>query len=456
LGQKYRSTRSIVGLSETEVELFDKLNGHLSIEHLIANQPSNIDSLNSWQQLGIIEYIDKGIIQSNYHLLVLEPHMDDAALSVGGAMFKRKNKQKITIMTVVGESDFTSYSKQIDFTTEFVTKRRLRESDMACQMLNAKHVCLDELDQPIRWRTGKEADLASSEKNLLLGDKLAANIIPLNIDELWVPLAIEFHADHHRTRNAAISMLNKYTEAFQNVKVFFYEDVPYVNDFCERFKSDMILHLSRGNEQPQLYIEDISEQLSPKKKLSNVFGSQFKASYIYPKIEQAARIAADGLGYAERLWYFEHLPKPFEEDFFENFGDVQKLYQTLMGNDRVILFYNDFFVRGDFELFLNIFSHLTIDLFVPELESKRVDSINSGRVNLTIHPDGIDALINCIRKYSLGDEPIIVSNYQLQWEDTRNMFNVNSNNKLIYKSCWFSSLVIGLRKAHGDTCQLEI
>ena len=43
--------------------------------------------------------------------LIVEPHMDDAVLSLGKAMGKRRHEAEMTVLTVSSISNYTSYHK---------------------------------------------------------------------------------------------------------------------------------------------------------------------------------------------------------------------------------------------------------------------------------------------------------------------------------------------------------
>jgi hypothetical protein len=115
-----------------------------------------------------------------------------------------------------------------------------------------------------------------------------------------------------------------------------------------------------------------------------------------------------------------------------------------MAASSVKLFYNDFFIHGDFNCFLQLFPHLTIDLYAPELEVNRVKGIDHKRVNLTLHANGLEALAEVIAQQA-DELPMIVSSYELHWQANREAISAKYAGDNLYQSCWFSSLVIALR-----------
>jgi hypothetical protein len=71
--------------------------------------PGACDRLLRWREAAILELIHPIASPAGPHLVVIEPHMDDAVLSVGRRLVHRRGRCRITILSVVKWSTFTSY-----------------------------------------------------------------------------------------------------------------------------------------------------------------------------------------------------------------------------------------------------------------------------------------------------------------------------------------------------------
>jgi hypothetical protein len=83
--------------------------------------------------------------------------MDDAVLSAGGRLFHRRGQCRITLLSVVKWSNFTSYLrlKQNFLNVREITDLRQQESELAASLLGADHYCLDWTDAPLRFASGR-------------------------------------------------------------------------------------------------------------------------------------------------------------------------------------------------------------------------------------------------------------------------------------------------------------
>ncbi|MBL8349607.1 MAG: PIG-L family deacetylase [Burkholderiaceae bacterium] len=243
-------------------------------------------------------------------LLVIEPHMDDAALSVGGSLLHRIGRCNISILAVVRESNYTSYIRlRRDYLDiGHITKLRHAESELAARILGADFRCLDWADAPNRllpgehWTVDALPEIGRATEAFIHGPiypddvvqlaaELEAVVSDVAPDELWVPLAVGDHIDHRLTHEAALLIWPMLRSSRPGLKLCFYEDVPYaseanVGEALTRLKSrGLLLHR---------ICEPIADTYSRKLDAVGTYASQFKRDVIQERIRTSATRAASG------------------------------------------------------------------------------------------------------------------------------------------------------------------
>src|SRR5579864_3169760 len=127
------SRRPLLELSAEEAFLYESIDGRKTVAELEEIHTGAKDRLLTWHKAEVVELIPPMSIPARPHLVVIEPHMDDAALSVGGRLLHRRGRCRITILSVVKWSNFTSYLRATGnaLSVAEVTTLRLQESDFA-------------------------------------------------------------------------------------------------------------------------------------------------------------------------------------------------------------------------------------------------------------------------------------------------------------------------------------
>ncbi|GAA0772404.1 hypothetical protein GCM10008908_18590 [Clostridium subterminale] len=156
--------------------------------------------------------------------LIISPHLDDAALSVGGLLLNDidKNNKVLTIFNTA----WTALDNIYDYNK--ITELNLREELEVMKGLNCKHKFLNLPEALLR---GYETwnDSIDMEKDTCIINKLT-KIIADEVDgfsSIYFPLAIGEHVDHLLLFNVAMKLINSEKNIFNSVEVFFYEDLPY-------------------------------------------------------------------------------------------------------------------------------------------------------------------------------------------------------------------------------------
>ena len=323
------SKRPLLDLSSEEVLLYDDIDGCKTVaEHEEVHADAR-NRLLRWWEASVVELIAPISVPASPHLVVVEPHMDDAALSVGGRLLLRRGRGRTTILSVVKWSNFTSY---LTVGREFadvreITDLRQRESVLAARLLGAEHHCLDWTDAPLRFYPAERWSEATPEKfkhfphvftNMLpdpmdvsgLAEQLVQHLKVLAPDELWIPMGLGNHADHRTTRSACLIMLAEARGQFSGVPVSMYEELPYsaTLDHASQIRDA----LANGGTRSVPNTEDITDVIEEKLRVVSVYASQFKLSYIEPGIRTLGEREAKEAGrFAEKSYRLEgsiHLP----------------------------------------------------------------------------------------------------------------------------------------------------
>lgn len=300
------SSRPLLKLAGEEVQLFDSIDGRKTVAELEEICPGASDRLVRWRDAAIIELIPPIASPSAPHLVVIEPHMDDAALSAGGRLLHRRGQCRITILSVVKWSNFTSYLllKRNYLNVREITALRQEESVLVARMLGAEHRCLDWTDAPlrfcpsVRWSPATVEEFNRAPQDFakgfpnpkevsLLAEQLMQELTMLQPDELWIPMGLGDHLDHRTTRSACLMALVQGRERFKSVPVLMYEDLPYSGEpghaaLIRTTFASCGTRLVRAT-------EDITDVFEEKLRLSSIYASQFKLSYLEPMLGGFAR-----------------------------------------------------------------------------------------------------------------------------------------------------------------------
>jgi LmbE family N-acetylglucosaminyl deacetylase len=342
------SKRPYTEFDAIDAELWENIDGTVTIAELRGQFPDVSGQIQKFWDLEIVEVAPARFEEHRKRILVIEPHMDDAVLSVGGLMWLRRNECEFTVLTVVGVSNFTSYCR-IDreyFDVKTVTDLRRAESEAVMHVLGGKHRVLDQHDAPLRYQPGnctigwykKNRRSISAFVNHSSPDaeveSLVESIIPAlsstDAQEIWIPLGVGTSADHEMTRNACLRALMRLPDLCQRVEMYFYQDVPYAIMFPQHTAQILDAIGSSGGMVEQV-CDDVGEAMPDKLRMLSVFGSQFKPSYMDPKVVACGHqaIASDS-GYGELRFRIKKLPGRVDQiDFYSGREHVRALLGRL-------------------------------------------------------------------------------------------------------------------------------
>jgi LmbE family N-acetylglucosaminyl deacetylase len=322
------SRREAMVLSDsTEAGWFDAIDGRATIAELEEGRPAIVAALEKWAERGIVKFMppDRGPARGP-HALVIEPHMDDAILSLGGRLINQSGRQRTTILSLTRWSSYTSYllSGRTDFTDlQTVTQLRMAESEIAARMCGASFAAMNESDAivdmglPLRpdtlprfhWTLHSWGTFGPTEEEVAgLSQRLLSVVRSIDPDELWIPMGLGAHVDHVRTRQACLAVVVAMRSELESRRVFVYRDLPYARQFPHH--PDHVLRaLASAGAALVRRAEDITDVFEDKVSAMAVYASQWKASKIRPVILDDAQSSDRIPGLQETYYEMVALPR---------------------------------------------------------------------------------------------------------------------------------------------------
>jgi LmbE family N-acetylglucosaminyl deacetylase len=322
------SRRPMARLDAREQDVWEALDGSARVADLAGRFPGSAEpALRRFLGLGACALVEGGFPAGRRRILVIEPHMDDGALSLGGTMWSRRAQCEFTIVTLAGRCNFTSYY-YLDrdyFDVDEVSALRRAESELLARAVGGRHVVLDLPEAPLRYRPGHwsldwfrrhrvsvSAFISHTSGPAELGawtEGIRQALCGMPSDEVWAPIGVAPHTDHELTRNAFLTALMEDPALLRRRAIRLYQEVPYAARF-PRFTAAIVEELTRSGAKLELERVPVTEAFPDKLRLISFFGSQFKLEALRPDIEASARAAAgDDGGMAEILYRVEAPPR---------------------------------------------------------------------------------------------------------------------------------------------------
>jgi LmbE family N-acetylglucosaminyl deacetylase len=271
----------------------------------------------------IVEVIAPIVRLDKRTILVVEPHSDDAALSIGGTLWKLRHEVEFHVLTMASQSNYSSgfHLRRNSFDVRKITQMRTAEGELFVRHLGGQYHCAGLTEATLRYEdsdwdltffSAHEVSVAAGNNRRVATkvleqwtDKIKTFLIGRHYDEIWIPLGAGTHGDHDAARNAALNVLIE-SRSFPVVRL--YEDVPYGTQFHEHTKR-ILRELEVAGASLTPWFQDVTAEFGRKLQLLSIFASQFKVQSIKDGVE---RSASDG-GVAaaqriERLWTLKDLP----------------------------------------------------------------------------------------------------------------------------------------------------
>jgi len=312
------STRPSRFFSTLETAVWSILENPTVVSELISVNPEYLDVLANFHDSEIIELVEVEFPAARKKILVVEPHADDAALSVGGTMWQMRHEVEFTVLTVANRSNFTSYYNlyRSYFNIEEVSALRREESKLFCRMVGGHHRELGLTDAVLRY-SDKQWDLsffkehrtsiavatsrlAPLPERLTWKAKLEEYVKSAKFDEIWIPLGSP-HSDHSLTTSSIFQIIKGDPELLNDSVIRIYQDVPYGARF-PKFTPNVLLNIFKAGYKTQSQEVDIENSFKQKLRLISIYASQFKLKILINDITKNAYTSPEKKHATEKFW----------------------------------------------------------------------------------------------------------------------------------------------------------
>ena len=235
--------------------------------------------------------------------LVLSPHSDDAALSIGGILDRYCKSVHVEVLTLTGPSRCSGTCAPLYGNVDAVTAIRKEEDTFYGKHIGCSVSCADIEDgelyvdgDGVRWcekimspPDKYRIDLfKTSLKSFLLSGEMPARI--------FCPMSVGAHFDHAATHIAFDALIPDIHAASPGTRMFFYEDLPYSQHDTEALHARIKEFTSI---KPYLVPIDIDRKLMG----VSIYRSQYTEKEISSDLFNYSTKISDGAGgHFERVW----------------------------------------------------------------------------------------------------------------------------------------------------------
>jgi LmbE family N-acetylglucosaminyl deacetylase len=315
------SKRPFETLTPAEQNLWNAVENEATVGELETLLGTSADeAIHRLVALGVAEVLTPPPPGKRRRVMVIEPHMDDAALSIGGVMLQRRAECEFLLVTVATQSVATSY-RGIDrdyFDVKTISDLRKAESQLVARLVWGRHIALDLTEATLRyypqkwtldwfrrheqavWEYLKHA--AGRGEVELWTAAIAKAIEDFQPEEIWMPLGIGIHVDHQLTRHACLNILRTHPELVEKHVIRFFQDVPYAADLPHH--TSALVETLRGAgvklEEERVDVTDVKQE---KLHLVSVYLSQWKTEVIWRRVENCSKALGGPPGSFSELWY---------------------------------------------------------------------------------------------------------------------------------------------------------
>ncbi len=353
----------------------------------------------------LCELVEPVFPDGRRRVLVIEPHADDAALSVGGLIWLRRWECNFIVATMASRSNHTSYyDKGVDyFDVREVTEIRRRESELFARMIGGSHVPVGMTDAPLRYcdaqwtqdffaRHRMSIDVrlsrAADDRELKLWSEAVRRLLTdIPSEEVWIPLGGP-HTDHMLTADACFAAFLSNPSLLDGRVLRVYEEVPY----AARNPSHMNAALAALRNAGAVWDEDlvsIDDTYDQKLRLSSVFASQ-NISQMRADVEASALAHPSKFGHAEMLRTLRRLPDRVDPAGIVSavLRDQDKEIAAWMSKHsevervRILLHMPTGRWAADLEMLCRAFPKAKFELYVASVAAAEVNETSSDRLEV--------------------------------------------------------------------------
>jgi len=301
-------------LSAAEVQLWNLMQPSVSVQTALESCGPDADHLiRRFVQEGVCELVEPAFPAHRPRVLIIEPHADDAVLSLGGTLWLRRHECAFVIATMASRSNHTRYRDLgANHDVESVTEMRRREAELAARTLGGEHVSVGLTDAALRYHDGEwsrdfyrrhqlsinasTARVADAAELRRWTDALQRLVTEQQPAEIWFPLGGP-HADHMLTADACLAAFTGDPSLVRGRQLRIYTEVPYAVRSPQHMNAALAAVRRAG-----VVLEEectaIAPLLAAKRRLASIYDSQ-----------SMAELFAAGGDLPESFWTVRELPR---------------------------------------------------------------------------------------------------------------------------------------------------
>jgi LmbE family N-acetylglucosaminyl deacetylase len=229
--------------------------------------------------------------------LLLSPHADDIAYSIGGLVAGHARAARFTLLTVFGSSGWALQRSLRRQGKEAVTAARRQEDRAYCDRHGISHASLDLPDSYVMgYDEARELSVAPQDdpRTSDVARVVREFATRVQADLLLAPCALGGHVDHAIVHQAAQA-----AQAATGAELLFYEDIPYSAGLAlDQIETSLAERGLRA-----WGCVDIGAHLGEKCSGMWMYPSQTSAPTVAEMRLHAGRLATGAVRHAERLWH---------------------------------------------------------------------------------------------------------------------------------------------------------
>ena len=318
------SKRPYCELSSAEIGVWKAVDSEPTLASLRERFAGVDATVAEFNRRGLCELVETPFPAGRRRILVIEPHADDAALSLAGTMWLRRRECEFTVATVASRSNYTSYYDLARdfFDVEHVSRLRSDESELFARMLGGRHIDLGRTDAALRYREspwsldyfrGNRVAISAATSRIAEHEERAGATLAIQAllaatpcEEVWIPLGAP-HADHLLTTQACLAALVATPSLVAGRVVKVYQDVPYAAR-TPHFSGEMLEAFAQAGVLLEAETVPIADAWEQKLRLVSIYASQFKIESMRDDIAASALRPGSGDVPIERLWAVRGMP----------------------------------------------------------------------------------------------------------------------------------------------------
>ncbi len=401
-------------LSEAETVLWDLIRQPLPLT-IVREQCGNLADtmVRDFLQSGLCDLLEPEFPDDRRRILVIEPHADDAALSIGGTMWALRHQCEFIIATMASRSNHTRYR---DLGCDFfdvgeVTRIRRLESELFARLVGGSHVAVGLTDSELRYRDANwtsdffrqhrmsirvsASRIANGEERQRWTNAVMRLLSEYQSAEVWFPLGGP-HTDHLLTADACFATFLANPALIDGRILRIYGELPYTTRYPQQMRISFNALINSGAALEEVQAP-IDKELEQKRRLTSVYDSQDVEGMLRYS-DMSARARGADKGPAETMWTLRTLPSKGNDSGILSAAIIEPALRdaatawTLRNKGavslRVLLLMPTGQWARDLDMLFTAFPRAKFEVFVATTAAAEVVNLESDRVELHLVASG--------------------------------------------------------------------